>query len=128
MITRSWISSSLTTSWAVEAVDAVVAGHLCLDIIPDLSRLAGGQFDSTFRPGRLVQAGPATITTGGAEAPSVGSVPAEVAGRSSLELKFNIQVLEGSSPAQSVLRASATGAYDDGMSWQAYAELAVPYP
>jgi hypothetical protein len=67
------------------------------------------------------------ITTGLAEAPTVGSVPAQIAGRSSLELQFNIQVMDGASPAQSVLRATATGAYDDGMSWQAYAELAVPY-
>jgi hypothetical protein len=67
------------------------------------------------------------ITTGLAEAPTVGSVPAQIAGRSSLELQFNIQVMDGASPAQSVLKATATGAYDDGMSWQAYAELAVPY-
>ena len=69
-----------------------------------------------------------TITTGLAEAPSVGSVPTQIAGRSSLELGFNIYVMDGASPAQSVLKTSATGAYDDGMSWQAYAELAVPYP
>ncbi len=69
-----------------------------------------------------------TITTGLAEAPSVGTVPAQIAGRSSLELEFNMYVMDGASPAHSVLTASATGAYDDGMSWQAYAELAVPYP
>jgi len=45
--------------------DAVVAGHICLDIIPDLSRLTPGAFDAGFQPGRLVQAGPAAITTGG---------------------------------------------------------------
>ncbi|MBN1888151.1 MAG: carbohydrate kinase family protein [Thermoflexales bacterium] len=47
-------------------VDAIVAGHLCLDIIPDLSALVPGQFDGAFRPGRLVQSGPATLATGGA--------------------------------------------------------------
>jgi sugar/nucleoside kinase (ribokinase family) len=37
-----------------------VAGHLCLDIIPELH----GQV--LFEPGRLIEAGPATIATGGA--------------------------------------------------------------
>ena len=69
-----------------------------------------------------------TITTGLAEAPTVGSVPAQIAGRSSLDLQFKLYVLDGASPAQSVLKTSATGACDDGTSWQAYAELAVPYP
>jgi sugar/nucleoside kinase (ribokinase family) len=47
-------------------VDAVVAGHLCLDIIPDLSALGTEKFDSAFRPGRLVGCGRATLATGGA--------------------------------------------------------------
>jgi sugar/nucleoside kinase (ribokinase family) len=46
-------------------VDAIVAGHICLDIIPDLSAGAPGQFDNAFQPGRLVQVGPATVTGGG---------------------------------------------------------------
>ncbi len=46
--------------------DAVVAGHLCLDIIPDLSAHAPGQFEAIFQPGRLVHSGPAKIATGGA--------------------------------------------------------------
>lgn len=46
-------------------VDAVVAGHICLDIIPDLSSLNTGQFEETFQPGRLMQSGPATLSTGG---------------------------------------------------------------
>ncbi len=49
-------------------LDAVVAGHLCLDIIPDLTSHAPGQFDAVFRPGRLVHAGPITLATGGAVA------------------------------------------------------------
>ncbi|AIE86421.1 carbohydrate kinase family protein [Fimbriimonas ginsengisoli] len=40
--------------------DAVVAGHICLDIIPELSGHVA------FEPGRLVEAGPATLSTGGA--------------------------------------------------------------
>jgi sugar/nucleoside kinase (ribokinase family) len=46
--------------------EAIVAGHLCLDIIPDLSAHVAGQFDAAFQPGRLVHVGPAATTTGGA--------------------------------------------------------------
>ncbi len=46
--------------------DAVVAGHICLDIIPDLANLAPGQFDQAFKPGMLVNSGPAKLSTGGA--------------------------------------------------------------
>lgn len=42
----------------------IVAGHICLDVIPTL--LGAGDFESTFRPGRLLEAGPAVISTGGA--------------------------------------------------------------
>ena len=45
--------------------EAVVAGHLCLDIVPDLSRQSGG-LDSLIIPGKLVDAGPAVLATGGA--------------------------------------------------------------
>lgn len=40
--------------------DVLVAGHLCLDIIPTLSGVRG------FAPGRLVETGPALLSTGGA--------------------------------------------------------------
>ncbi|MBN1936064.1 MAG: carbohydrate kinase family protein [Anaerolineae bacterium] len=46
--------------------EAIVAGHLCLDIIPDLSGVAKGQFFDAFRPGQLIQIGAATLSTGGA--------------------------------------------------------------
>jgi sugar/nucleoside kinase (ribokinase family) len=46
--------------------DAIIAGHLCLDIIPDLSAHAAGQFDSVFQPGKLINVGAAAISTGGA--------------------------------------------------------------
>ncbi|HEY0866233.1 MAG TPA: carbohydrate kinase family protein [Fimbriimonas sp.] len=39
--------------------EVVVAGHICLDIIPGLSRIA-------FEPGRLFEAGNAVLSTGGA--------------------------------------------------------------
>jgi sugar/nucleoside kinase (ribokinase family) len=44
---------------------AVVAGHICLDIIPGLSHLAPGQFATSFRPGQLIEVGPAVFSTGG---------------------------------------------------------------
>jgi len=45
--------------------DAVVAGHICLDIIPKLSGTAQ-EFERRFLPGRLLEVGPATFSTGGA--------------------------------------------------------------
>lgn len=42
----------------------IVAGHICLDVIPVLR--GTGNFESTFRPGRLLEAGPAVMSTGGA--------------------------------------------------------------
>jgi len=46
--------------------DAVVAGHLCLDVIPDLSASTQGAWEALFRPGHLAEVGPLTISTGGA--------------------------------------------------------------
>jgi sugar/nucleoside kinase (ribokinase family) len=46
--------------------DAVVAGHLCLDVIPDLSASPPGAWEALFRPGHLAEVGPLTISTGGA--------------------------------------------------------------
>ena len=45
--------------------DAVVAGHICLDIIPDLSGSTLEQFRRTFAPGKLLQVGSAALGTGG---------------------------------------------------------------
>jgi sugar/nucleoside kinase (ribokinase family) len=45
---------------------AVVAGHLCLDVIPDLSRNNKDKFERTFQPGRLIDVGPVSFSTGGA--------------------------------------------------------------
>jgi sugar/nucleoside kinase (ribokinase family) len=42
----------------------VVAGHLCLDIIPRIS-MTPEQFQASFGPGRLVDVGPVTVSTGG---------------------------------------------------------------
>jgi sugar/nucleoside kinase (ribokinase family) len=48
-----------------ESCDVVVAGHLCLDMIPDLTLISEERFAQAFRPGRLVEAGPAIFGTGG---------------------------------------------------------------
>jgi len=45
---------------------AVVAGHICLDIIPQISGITAEQFRQTFQPGRLMVVGPAVFATGGA--------------------------------------------------------------
>ena len=51
------ISSSPTKS-------CIVAGHICLDLIPTL--IGVGDFASTFLPGRLLETGPVVMATGGA--------------------------------------------------------------
>lgn len=46
--------------------DAVVTGHICVDIFPDLSTIPEGQWETLFRPGRLIKTGPLAFSTGGA--------------------------------------------------------------
>jgi sugar/nucleoside kinase (ribokinase family) len=46
--------------------EAVVAGHLCLDIIPEFVADQGGELSAYLAPGRLTDVGPATLCTGGA--------------------------------------------------------------
>jgi sugar/nucleoside kinase (ribokinase family) len=48
-----------------ETYDAVVAGHLCLDMIPDLTHISEERFAQAFGPGRLTEVGPAIFGTGG---------------------------------------------------------------
>jgi len=48
-----------------EIPKAVVAGHLCLDIIPDLSGVAVERGADFFVPGKVRLIGPATLSTGG---------------------------------------------------------------
>src|SRR5260370_18175509 len=45
---------------APRTAEAVVAGHICLDVIPTL--VAGGE---VFMPGQTVEAGPAVFSTRG---------------------------------------------------------------
>lgn len=44
------------------AFDIIVSGHLCLDLIPDLSGVCRGDMAS---PGRLTESGPIGVSTGG---------------------------------------------------------------
>jgi sugar/nucleoside kinase (ribokinase family) len=46
-------------------IDALVAGHICLDIHPDLSGLHRETFEKTFIPGHLITAGPVSYSSGG---------------------------------------------------------------
>ena len=46
--------------------DAVVAGHICLDVIPDLSASTQEQLKALFQPGNLSKVGPISFSTGGA--------------------------------------------------------------
>jgi len=48
-----------------ETRTAVVAGHLCLDIIPSLAEHSQDRFEAMFVPGHLIHIGPATFATGG---------------------------------------------------------------
>lgn len=48
-----------------QMAEVVVAGHICLDIIPSLPNAKGG-LDQILVPGKLVHAGPAVLSTGGA--------------------------------------------------------------
>ncbi|MCB9770634.1 MAG: carbohydrate kinase family protein [Candidatus Omnitrophica bacterium] len=45
--------------------DVMVAGHLCLDVIPRFFDTGARRIDEIIRPGKLVNVGPATISTGG---------------------------------------------------------------
>ncbi len=44
----------------------VVAGHICLDILPGFEHLPAGQFLDLLQPGKMITTGPATFSTGGA--------------------------------------------------------------
>jgi sugar/nucleoside kinase (ribokinase family) len=45
--------------------NAIVAGHICLDILPDFEALAGRDLQSLCKPGALVQIGAAKFSGGG---------------------------------------------------------------
>ena len=43
----------------------VVAGHICLDLIPDMGALGADRFHEYFQPGHLIEVGTAAMSTGG---------------------------------------------------------------
>ena len=43
----------------------VVAGHICLDVFPDLSKLPPGSINECLQPGHLTVVGPVAFSTGG---------------------------------------------------------------
>jgi hypothetical protein len=47
------------------AIDVVVAGHICLDIIPQFMPGRGSDLSAYLSPGRLSEVGPMTLSTGG---------------------------------------------------------------
>lgn len=49
----------------MQRVEAVVAGHICLDVIPGLSHLPPGTFGDYLQPGHTLLVGPAVFCTGG---------------------------------------------------------------
>jgi sugar/nucleoside kinase (ribokinase family) len=49
-----------------ERLDAVVAGHICLDMTPSFPSAGGARLADWLRPGVLQHVGPLTVSTGGA--------------------------------------------------------------
>jgi sugar/nucleoside kinase (ribokinase family) len=49
----------------MSAKHAILAGHICLDVTPDLSAVPEGQFQHLFQPGSLIRAGGIRLSTGG---------------------------------------------------------------
>jgi sugar/nucleoside kinase (ribokinase family) len=48
-----------------KVLSAIVAGHICLDIIPEMQLLPSGGFKETFLSGHLLEVGAAALCTGG---------------------------------------------------------------
>jgi sugar/nucleoside kinase (ribokinase family) len=47
-------------------IEVIVAGHICLDIIPRFTVDAGRELEAYLSPGRLSEVGPVALSTGGA--------------------------------------------------------------
>ena len=45
--------------------DVTVAGHICLDIIPNIPDTGTQEISELFKPGKLIHVGAAKISTGG---------------------------------------------------------------
>jgi len=90
--------------------NAVVAGHICLDIIPRLNEMSAEDFRAAFQPGQVIEIGPATLSPAGAVANTglalhrlgiptrlVGKVGDDLFGRAVLDLvrSFGEHLAEG---------------------------------
>jgi sugar/nucleoside kinase (ribokinase family) len=49
----------------MSGIDAVAAGHICLDLIPDFPPALSHDVLRTMNPGQLIEVGPITVSTGG---------------------------------------------------------------
>lgn len=89
-----------------EVADVVVAGHVCVDLIPALPRLAEG---FRYAPGTLLEVGPATVATG-------GCVPNTGLALHRLGTPVRLLGLVGDDPFGEVVRRSLAGeGLDDGI-------------
>jgi sugar/nucleoside kinase (ribokinase family) len=63
-----WANYNVSIPLSVEetVIEAIVAGHLCVDIIPQFPIDAGSDLSAYLAPGRLAEVGPMTLSTGGA--------------------------------------------------------------
>ena len=83
----------------------IVAGHICLDIIPQLSGMSREAFERSFTPGHLVECGPTVLSTGGAVS-NVGlalhrlGIPTRLMGKIGPDLFGQAvrQIVEGAAP------------------------------
>ena len=55
----------------MQSTDVVVAGHICLDLIPDLSTIREMDMETLMLPGHLSEIGTMRLSTGGA-VPNLG--------------------------------------------------------
>ncbi|MFP4176677.1 MAG: carbohydrate kinase family protein, partial [Candidatus Brocadiia bacterium] len=47
------------------SLDVVAAGHICVDITPDIDSVSAGEIGEILRPGKLLEVGSPTISSGG---------------------------------------------------------------
>jgi sugar/nucleoside kinase (ribokinase family) len=88
-------------------VHAVVAGHICLDMIPALGHVPEGAFAELFRPGHLINVGPVLFSTGG---------PVSNTGLALIRLGVPTRLIAkvGADPFAGIVRALVAG-FDPGL-------------
>ena len=104
-----------------KAYDAVVAGHVCLDIIPELSH-PGGTVEQVFVPGKLLNIESTAFCTGGAvsnvgipliklgiHTGLMGKIGNDAFGSGIRSINRGAPVTSGSPPTMSKISAARTG-------------------